>query len=329
MFIAIAACAAFATPLHAQGNCNPPDTARYLVTFDAVWSAQTHPLDFPPGPHFSGLIGGTHNSAATFWEEGALASPGIEQMAETGGTTLLAQEVQAQINLGSADQVVAGGGIGRSPGSVSITVDMSPAYSEITLVSMVAPSPDWFVGVSGLDLRAGGQWADEVVVSLAPYDAGTDSGTTYTSPNSNTNPPDPIAEILGYPFQGVPLGTFTFRRVPEGCLQLCVGNLVAGQNATVTVTGGTPFETFALLWSTDYGSFTNSSGSWCVEFGIDLPANPTDNLVLLGQFDGNGEFTGTQFVPGSLGGMGIKLQAAERNTCPAVCMSNILVDTIQ
>jgi hypothetical protein len=34
----------------------PPQTARYLVTFQARWSAATHPDEIPPRPHFSPLI---------------------------------------------------------------------------------------------------------------------------------------------------------------------------------------------------------------------------------------------------------------------------------
>jgi hypothetical protein len=43
---------------------DPVPDARYRLTFNATWSAQTHPNDFPPSPHFSGLIGMTHNSNA-------------------------------------------------------------------------------------------------------------------------------------------------------------------------------------------------------------------------------------------------------------------------
>lgn len=40
----------------AQGSpCAPVRTARYEVTFDALWSEATHPTDFPPSAHFSGL----------------------------------------------------------------------------------------------------------------------------------------------------------------------------------------------------------------------------------------------------------------------------------
>jgi len=82
---------------------------------------------------------------------------------------------------------------------------------------MIAPSPDWFVGVSRVPLFENDQWVDRVTVEAQPYDAGTDSGTTYLSPDDDSNPQDPIAEITGYPFESsgtvAPLGTFTFERI--------------------------------------------------------------------------------------------------------------------
>jgi hypothetical protein len=37
------------------------EEAKYELTFNALWSSATHPVDFPSSPHFSGLIGMTHN----------------------------------------------------------------------------------------------------------------------------------------------------------------------------------------------------------------------------------------------------------------------------
>jgi hypothetical protein len=80
---------------------------------------------------------------------------------------------------------------------------------------MIAPSPDWFVGVSALNMLRDNEWADEIVVELHPYDAGTDSGTTYDARDADTVPPAPISRIDGPPLRvgGTvpPLGTFTFR----------------------------------------------------------------------------------------------------------------------
>ena len=79
---------------------------------------------------------------------------------------------------------------------------------------MIAPSPDWFVGVSALNLRPDDTWLLETTIDLVPYDAGTDSGANFTSSNADTNPPEPITHITGFPFENAPpLGTFTLRRL--------------------------------------------------------------------------------------------------------------------
>jgi hypothetical protein len=82
---------------------------------------------------------------------------------------------------------------------------------------MIAPSPDWFIGVNSLTLFENGSFVEEKTVILYAYDAGTDSGTTYTSPDLPTEPPEPIFLIEGYPFfyegELVPLGTFTFTKI--------------------------------------------------------------------------------------------------------------------
>jgi hypothetical protein len=184
---------------------------QYEVIFDASWSAETH-LHFPPNPHFSGLIGGTHNNEVVFWQLDEVASDGVENMAETGSKSPLNSEVNKAIRNGSAYSVISGGGIGRSPGSTSTMFEMNSSHPFATVVSMIAPSPDWFVGVSGLKLFQDGRWLGEVILVLDPYDAGTDSGINFTSVNDDTNPPDNISLLTDFPFEdNVPLGTFTFR----------------------------------------------------------------------------------------------------------------------
>ena len=191
------------------------EVATYRVTFEATWSAGTHPTDFPPGPHFSPLIGATHSADVAFWAEGGMATPGIRSMAETGGTSALATEVTEAITAGMADRVLLSGGIGTSPGEVTLTFDVRRDRPLVTLVSMIAPSPDWFVGVHDLSLRAADAWRDEVTITLVAWDAGTDSGPTYTSLNQATQPAAPIQRIQDGPLGGsAALGTFTFTRLP-------------------------------------------------------------------------------------------------------------------
>ena len=42
----------------------------------------------------------------------------------------------------------------------------------VSVTSMIAPSPDWFVGVDTLDLCDDSSWVNEVVRPAFPYDAG-------------------------------------------------------------------------------------------------------------------------------------------------------------
>lgn len=53
---------------------------------------------------------------------------------------------------------------------------------------MIAPSPDWFSGIASLSMKdSKGNWFRTVVIDLPPYDAGSDSGTTYKSPDRDQN----------------------------------------------------------------------------------------------------------------------------------------------
>jgi len=190
-------------------------TATYELTFTATWSAQTHPTDFPGNPHFSGLIGGTHNDQVKFWSTGETASDGIKQMSELGAKGALRSEINRAIDASNADMIVDGRGIGRSPAMVQVEFKIRPPWNLVTVTSMLAPSPDWFVGVRDLNLLDDDKnWIDTLEVDLFVYDAGTDSGMNYDSDNLPTNPRQNIQRIQESPFlvdgEVKPVGTFRF-----------------------------------------------------------------------------------------------------------------------
>ena len=62
-------------------------------------------------------------------------------------------------------------------------------------MTAVIPSPDWFVGVTNVSLCQNNVWVSELTVPLSLYDAGTDNGLTFTSPNWETSPRDPVKMI--------------------------------------------------------------------------------------------------------------------------------------
>ena len=197
--------------------CAMGDTAteaRYRVTFSATWSADTHPKNFPSNPHFSGLVGATHLGDVRLWQRGEIASDGIELMAETGAKSELLHEIEHLIEDGEAYGELSGNGLSTSPSMVSLEFGAVSSHPYVTLVSMLAPSPDWFVGVSALPLMEDGAWLERVEVQLRLYDAGTDDGTVYRASDANTDPAAPITRLTeseaGFTGGEPVVGTFVF-----------------------------------------------------------------------------------------------------------------------
>ena len=62
---------------------------------------------------------------------------------------------------------------------------------------MLGPSPDWIVGVSGLELcQKNCTWLESKELFLYPWDAGVDSGISYESPDQPTEPQQNITRSV-------------------------------------------------------------------------------------------------------------------------------------
>ncbi len=224
--------------------------ATYSVTFQGAWTTTVTSGGVPSGAHFTTLIGGVHNAEVTFLREGGMASAGVESMAELGGTPTLESEINAAMPNAFAviEQSIASGGTATATVDITLPTD----HPRVTLLSMVAPSPDWFVGVSGLTLLDDqGDWLASRVLNLYPWDAGTEEGTEFSLSNSPTSPQGVITSLRGMgKFSNEPIATLTFTRqsvntAPELMLAASPAAIVeAGGSATVTVeiTNGVTFE---------------------------------------------------------------------------------------
>ena len=194
-----------------------PSVATYDVTFTFTWSQDNFPVEYPSNPHFSRLIGWSHSNTTEFFQEGTIASPGIRQMAETGGPSILSNEIEDRIAAGEGIHLVSGSGLGDGVGEISIVVDVTAEYPSVTLATMIAPSPDWYVAVVNINLTESGEFVSSRTIEAGSYDAGTDSGNSYNSSNQATTPPEAIQVITDAPLgdgTGVSpaLATVTFTR---------------------------------------------------------------------------------------------------------------------
>ena len=209
LLAAVAICGGPAAP--AQGQ-TVAGSAEYTVTFQGAWTTRSTPGGVVRGAHFTTLIGAVHNPLVTFWRPGGTATPGIEAVAELGATRAFRSEILAEgANVASVVQHPVGfGGTGRATFDIRVTDD----HPLLTLVSMIGPSPDWFVGVSGLSLLdAGGRWRSQHSVNLYPYDAGTEEGEEFSLSNPATSPQGAITGIRGTgKFSDAAMATLSFVR---------------------------------------------------------------------------------------------------------------------
>ena len=199
------------SPTESDPMVRVQSSATYRVTFQGNWTTASTPGGVVAGAHFTTLIGAIHNDMVTFWESGGTATPGVENVAELGLAGTFKSEINANSNAISViEKSVSGGGTGSATFDVTVTNE----HPLVTLLSMIGPSPDWFVGVSGLSLLdAQGDWESLLEVDLFPYDAGTEEGTEFSLSNAATSPQGVITSIKGMgKFSNVRMARLTFTR---------------------------------------------------------------------------------------------------------------------
>ena len=125
-----------------------------------------------------------------------------ELMAEEGDIDPLANLAKELVAAGRADQARAWrwwfcpDEINHSHcGDATVEFSVHDEFERLTLVTMLGPSPDWFVGVSGLPLRDDTGWIRFQEIELLPYDGGTRSANEFALGGPLSEPPEVIHAI--------------------------------------------------------------------------------------------------------------------------------------
>jgi hypothetical protein len=197
-----------------QKDMKMGETATYTVVLRGRWTAANFPLDYPAGAHFSGLIGATHSEGYHLFREGMTPSAGLERLSEMGNHQPLDGEIQSAASAGRVGMLVTTGPLKDFGDSVVTTITVDAKHPLVSLVAMIAPSPDWFAGVASVDLRDMGSWAANRTVVLMAYDSGGDDGTTYAAPDRDASPKRPTMIASRKHFapggKAMPVATITF-----------------------------------------------------------------------------------------------------------------------
>ncbi|RXN20349.1 spondin-2 [Labeo rohita] len=205
-----------AMPVDVDRVCMAPSAAKYRLTFTGQWTQTAFPKHYPlyrPPAQWSPIIGVTHSSDYHIWQRNEYASNGVREFSERGEAWTLIKEVEAAgeriqsvYGLFSAPAVVGG------TGQAITEFEVYARHSLLSFIVRIVPSPDWFVGIDSLNLCEGDHWIENISLDLYPYDAGTDSGFTFSSPNFETIPQDKITQITAS-FPSHPANSFYYPRL--------------------------------------------------------------------------------------------------------------------
>lgn len=171
----------------------PTAEARYRVVATLAWSRPQFSLP-ATNAHFTAFIGAVHHIDTFLWKPGGLATQGVEFVAEVGSGGRLNAEIDGIIAKGKALKRFAIPAPAVN-GVFDTIFNFTLQHAAISFVSMIAPSPDWFVGLSSYSLIQNNQWVDDITVPLYLFDAGTEEGDIFGYDNPTTNPQQPIKPL--------------------------------------------------------------------------------------------------------------------------------------
>lgn len=301
------------TPSAADPTVTRKSRATYSIRINGTWTTSVTPGGLPSGDHFTRFVGGVHNDQVTFLTDGGTATSGVESMAEVGGTTGLQNEVNAQRP--NADRAVTFGVPGVTGSRTHTGVTFTSDHPRITLASMIAPSPDWFVGISGRTLlNSSGSWLGSLRVNLYPWDAGTENGTEFSLSNSATNPRGVITSIRGRgKFTGEHIAQLVFTRT--GSVELApaapTGFGATASDGAVTLDWNLPTDT-SITRHEYRRKTTGAYGSWTSISSSGLSGSNNDSFTV-SALSNNTEYT---FQIRAVNGVGDGVASGEMSATP-------------
>ncbi|PIK56177.1 putative spondin-2-like [Apostichopus japonicus] len=186
----------------ASASCLAPEEEMiFKIELRGDWSPLTFPKQYPKfrkNAQFSPLVGTVHNDEYTMWEEGRVVSRDFRYFVNEDVTSKLVNSIKRSPD---ANTAFLANKIKDGMGKTSKTFTATRDFHLLSFAVHLIPSPDWFVGTSKLDLCQGSSWLDEpITLDLRPYDAGTDQGFMFTSPDYDESSFKPVHQITStYP----------------------------------------------------------------------------------------------------------------------------------
>ncbi len=141
-------------------------------------------INLTRGSWFTPLLVAAHVDSTRLFASGTAASTSLQAMAEGGSIDGLAADLMA---LNATIQNNPAGGL-MSPGSrtsASLNTDDAPDNTQLSIVGMILPSNDGFLGLNGITIPSE---AGRYVYNVNAYDAGTEANDELLNPGAGGAP---------------------------------------------------------------------------------------------------------------------------------------------
>ncbi|EDV29855.1 Spondin-1 [Trichoplax sp. H2] len=173
-------------------SCCTSGSATYTVVFTGLWANNNNYPNYPTNfPHWSPLIGAIHSPAVTVYAYGQYASTQVKSVAENGNAVPLKALLEPMTN--NVKQVFVSTGSSLQPtATYSVTVNVDNNFNLLSALTMIAPSPDWCVGVDRVNFCTSScGFIASKTIDLYLWDAGTKAAATeqYSYTGSLTRVP--------------------------------------------------------------------------------------------------------------------------------------------
>jgi len=219
----VSAVIATATATGPFPNCH--GSAKYKVTFKNLLTPENFRGLIPPtGLIYSPLAGFSHSNRFSFFTIRGFANRAVEEIAETGVNNRIIRRGRRARAQGRGVKSVVDAGAPTLPGkSTTVLLNVDCENSFVTVIGMIAPSPDWIVQINNRNLfdTQRGRFVRHMSGDLIAYDTGVDDGREFTDPS------DPSLDIPTVPaqnivplvedetdrFEGRVVGRYTIQRV--------------------------------------------------------------------------------------------------------------------
>ncbi len=194
------------------------ESATYEIVFTNLWNQADH-VSFPANAHFSPILAVSHNENYKMFELGKVASAGFELLAERGRTQSLITDIDAaRLEGHTLDQTLGAAlwPIRDGIDDVTFQITLDKDHDLISFATMIAPSPDWVVGVDSLDIFVDGSFIESVELELTAINAGTEEGDfagNFSGDNAETTPIEAISSLDHIPGLAMPFAKVKITKV--------------------------------------------------------------------------------------------------------------------